>query len=146
VLSIIKPKTLQNLKQYLLTALISVAIVTGMFLYSNGLPIFGIPDAKEIASVEIIDLRQGTEPKKFTEPEQLEMASKMPYFLSHRLLPTKDESSPLITITYQLKDGKTWMVQTNETAVFLKGKAYPIRKKEYGDTFAKIIEGYFFCY
>ena len=116
-------------------------ITTGIVFYlSRGVPLYGMPDSKDIAFVEVRDVRLSSESRRLTSPEDISNARNVASLLNYWLGVVQDEE-PVISITYCLKNGETVDVSASEDMVFWMGKARKIRD---GDMFINIVEGLFF--
>lgn len=99
-----------------------------------------MPDSKDIAFVEVRDVRLSSESRRLTSPEDISNARNVANLLNYWLGVVQDEE-PVISITYCLKNGETVDVSASEDMVFWMGKARKIRD---GDMFINIVEGLFF--
>lgn len=128
--------------RYILTALITAALVGAGFLFLHGIPLIGLPKPADISSVDILDRKLSGGPRTLTEEEEIVLAVKLANFLNYK--PGRTEpGEAVIEVTYHMKSGEAITLSANENTVFWKGKARPV-KTENGEMFIKLAEGVFF--
>ena len=127
---------------FILPVVATVILVGGGNLILHGIPLFSLPDAEEIAYVDITDERLDPEPRRITEAEEIVKARNIANFLVYKPGPA-DGGDPIIKLTYYLQDGSVYTVSANETTLYKGGKAHPI-KGDNGPTFINVTEGLFF--
>lgn len=129
---------------YRLLLPISVCMIIQIivFVLMQGIPLWGLPEASDVIRVEITHSILHSQPKVFSEEQDLKNAVNVSKFLNCGLKGSREEE-PLITITYYLRNGKTEILAAGENTVYWKGKARSI----YGDNgnmFRSISETLFF--
>ena len=102
----------------------------------------GVPKIEDVQSVSITDLRYSTEEKEFEDEESIDLAIKLSNFLRYKpLSPVTGHDTPIVSITYHLKDGSSKSLSANENTVWWQGKAYNIKQQK---IFLNLSEGIFF--
>ncbi|GAA0180973.1 hypothetical protein SH2C18_35740 [Clostridium sediminicola] len=122
-------------------------IVTGIiciigYIFINGIPLFNVPEIEEVSYVEISDSQLDIKSRKFTKVEDIEKAISLTNFLYYSF-GKPEQKEPLIKFSFHLKDGKSYVISSNEKTVFVNGKAYKL-KGDNGKTFTNLTEGIFF--
>ena len=108
----------------------------------EGMWLLGVPKIEDVQSVSITDLRYSTEAKEFEDEESIDLAIKLSNFLRYKpLSPVTGHDTPIVSITYHLKDGSSKSLSANENTVWWQGKAYNIKQEK---IFLNLSEGIFF--
>ena len=109
--------------------------------WSNGLPLFGLPDPTEITSVTVLDTRLSDTERQITDTHKILTARNAANLLNYKWGDTKGLEEPFITITYHLVNGEEMVVQASDEMVIWKGKAHPLLDEP---MFARVVEVFFF--
>ena len=97
----------------------------------EGMWLLGVPKIEDVQSVSITDLRYSTEAKEFEDEESIDLAIKLSNFLRYKpLSPVTGHDTPIVSITYHLKDGSSNSLSANENTVWWQGKAYNIKQEK----------------
>lgn len=131
----------KTIKKGIFEIILTMLILSIIYYVIDGIPLAGLPKEKDVSYIEIYNASLD-DIRICTESEDIEKCIKIVYLLNYKL-GTPKQGSPLITITYHLKDGKKLSVSANENTVYWKGKAHTI-KDDNGDFFVDVIEGMFF--
>lgn len=108
----------------------------------EGMWLLGIPKIEDVQSIQITDRRYSSEAKEFNDAESIELAVKLSSSLKYKpLSASESDSEPLVTITYQLKDGGSKRLSANENTVWWNGRSHRIKQEE---IFLILSEGIFF--
>lgn len=130
------------LKQTALPVTLSVLLTSALFFLTHGIPLWGVPDAQDVVSVEVTELRLSSEARVLTAPGDIEMAVNMLGFLNYTP-GTPDAEAPILSIVYHLKDGRSLSAAVGEKTVSWRGRTHAV-KDDGGGTFVRIAEGCFF--
>lgn len=130
------------LKQTALPVALSVLLTSILFFLAHGIPLWGVPDATDVVSVEITDARLSPQTRVLTAPGDVEMAVSMLGFLNYTPGAAETEA-PILSIVYHLQDGRALSVAVGEKTVSWRDRAHAVRG-DGGDTFVRIAEGFFF--
>ncbi len=121
--------------------LLTIAIVTLIFLLGNGMPLWGAPSAEDVERAEV-SYPAVTDEIKEPAGERLKTAVNLIGCLKYDLFRGAEEGDePLITIAYYTKDGKEATVSASRKTVWWNGKAYALKEE---DLFVNLAEGLFF--
>ena len=124
----------------LLSEIACATLLTLFFSYMwQGIPLFGLPKAEHITTVEITDAAL-EETRTFTDTENIVLARSSIGCLKYRLKDA-EAGEAQITIRYTDEKGRAYEVAANEKTVFYQGKAHPLKEER---VFVQIIEGIFF--
>ena len=97
----------------------------------EGMWLLGVPKIEDVQSVSITDLRYSPEAKEFEDEESIDLAIKLSNFLRYKpLSPVTGHDTPIVSITYHLKDGSSNSLSANENTVWWQGKAYNIKQEK----------------
>ena len=118
--------------------LISCIVNASVWIGFHGIPLTGLPRKEAVESITL--LYNGTEERTVTDKEKVELLVKSANLLNYQL-GGETKGSPVITITYFLKNGKSVSIEANATTVWWKGKAYALKETE---VFVNVIQGLFF--
>lgn len=130
------------LKQTALPVALSVLLTSILFFLARGIPLWGVPDAADVVSVEITDARLSRQTRVLTAPGDVEMAVNMLGFLNYTPGAPQAEA-PILSIVYHLQDGRALSVAVGGKTVIWRSRAHAVRG-DGGDTFVRIAEGFFF--
>lgn len=128
--------------KHLKIILVSMIFVLIVSVCIDGLWLFGIPDAEDVQSVQVTNLRYSTEPKTFSDAENIQLAVQLSGFLKYKLFSdVQSDSEPIVTITYHLSNGSSQSLSANEDTLWWKGKTRSLKQE---NIFLKLSEGIFF--
>lgn len=120
--------------------LVCLATTAVVFYCTRGVPLYGLPEAGEVASVEVRDTRLGGDSRVLTAQEDVERAVNVAHLL-HYNLGAAPEDPPFLYLTYRLRDGRTVEVAASATTVVWKGRRRVLRE---GELFVYVTEGLFY--
>ncbi len=109
-----------------------------IWLSFHGVPLVGLPQAEDVKSISVI--KNSSQEREVTTQENIKLLVNAAKLLNYRLL-GETEGSPIITVTYHLKDGDDVTIKANNTSMWWHGKSHPIKKT---DTFINIVQGLYF--
>lgn len=127
--------------QFLSIFLVCLVVTIVVYFWSNGLPLFGLPDPTEITSVTVLDTRLSDTERQITDTHKILTARNAANLLRYKWGDTTGLEEPFITITYHLVNGKEMVVQASDEMVIWKGKAHPLLGEP---MFARVVEVFFF--
>jgi predicted alpha-1,6-mannanase (GH76 family) len=104
------------------------------------MPLFGMPDIKNIDYVEITDTHIGEETKKITSEKDIKTARNLAGVLRYKFK-TVNDNEPFIIMVFHIKDGKTAKLSVGEKTALWKDKKYSIKDTDF---FIKAVEGLYF--
>lgn len=135
-------KKYRGLIQYFVSVLCTVLVVLAAFVLWRGMPLLGVPDEKEIASVTVTHSEYCPEGKNFTDSEKIHLAHNLANFLNRDFFaqPKADEA-PVVSITYNLRDGSSCTAAADSLTGWWNGKSRALREP---DMFVNLAEGIFF--
>ena len=133
-----KDKTLK----YLSIVIIASVASTLAYIFINGIPLLGIPDAEDVSFVEISDKRLDIVKRKITERSDIQNALNLTNFLLYKPGNPQHEEA-LIIVVFHLKDGNSFIIGSNEKTMQVNGKEFKF-KGDNGEIFLKVAEGMFF--
>ncbi len=137
-----KNKFIKEVVRFLITTFVITLLIIGISIFTKGMYLIGVPDIDDVQKVTISYPEVTSETKEFSDEKQMELAVKLTGFLKYSLTEkVKDQTSPMITITYFLDNGQSLSVSANRDTVWWKGKAHAIKDKE---IFINLAEGIFF--
>ncbi|MCI1999597.1 MAG: hypothetical protein LKJ75_02345 [Clostridia bacterium] len=118
------------------------SLLTGLlvFYFLHGMPLFGMPDIKNIDYVEITDTHIGEETKKITSEKDIKTARNLAGVLRYKFK-TVNDNEPFIIMVFHIKDGKTAKLSVGEKTALWKDKKYSIKDTDF---FIKAVEGLYF--
>lgn len=118
-------------------------VTTALFVMTNGVPVFGAPNPRDVESVTVA--LPGEAGETYSDPESIELAVKLINYLNYQpFTPVSDTSrelGPDVSITYRLKDGGELTAAANWVTGWWNGEAHALKKP---DTFVKLTEGVFY--
>ncbi len=122
--------------------LLTCAVVTVLFVMKNGVPVWGAPHPKDVASITVTWAEGGEQ--TCTDPEKIGLAVKLINSLSFQPFTPPPESSvqagPDVTITYTLQDGQELSAGANWITGWWKGEPRALKEP---DRFVRLAEGIF---
>lgn len=137
-----KSNATKTICQFLITVFLTTILIMGVRVSMNGMYLIGIPEIETLQKVSISYPAITSEPKEFSDAQQIELAVKLTGFLKYSLWDKADDNEePLMTITYFLDNGKTLSVSASREIVWWKGKAHPLKEEE---IFIRLTESLFF--
>lgn len=114
----------------LVTVLLSVTVVSMVYVFTKGWPLMRPPRMEDIKEVTMTDTESGIK-KEFVDEENKELAVKLINFLNYVPFSTaSDTYEPLIIITYVLDDGTEIKISANNTEVFFNGNGHQLKDAE----------------
>ena len=136
------PKKHSGFVRYLASMLCTVAVLFAVFVLWKGMPVFGVPDETEIASVTVTHSRCCPAGKTFTDAKKIHLAHNLASFLNRDLFAKpKAEETPVVSITYILRDGSTRTAAASSATGWWNGKSRALKDP---DMFVNLAEGIFF--
>ena len=133
---------MKRLGKTLATALAAVIVSIALEFAVNGIPLFGLPKAEELAAVTVIHPRWPENAKRFEDAKSMDLACKLPNFL--RWSPGKEaekSETGAFLIVYELAQGGEVSICADEKTVQWRGKTRALADDE---TFVNLTEGIFF--
>lgn len=115
----------------------------------HGIPLTGVPRKEDVESVTIIctDAGNGTietekniRERTITDDESIELLVKATGLLNYRFFGEKEET-PVIVVTYHLKNGDSVCIGANRNTMWWHGRSHAVKET---DVFVNIIQGLFF--
>lgn len=137
-----KPISFRKNLYYLIPIMILIIVIAIGYFYINGIPLFNVPKIEDVSYVEISNHRLDINGRKFTESQDIKMALNLTNTLSYKL-GKPEQSNPLIELKFHLKNGKSFIISSNEKTVYVNGNAHRL-KNDKGKAFIKLTEGVFF--
>lgn len=132
----------KNILRTALSVVLSVTVVTVLFVMRNGVPIFGVPNPRDVESVTVA--AAGKPEETYTDPENIELAVKLINSLNYQPFTPVSESSqeagPDVTITYKLSDGREMTAAANWVTGWWDGEARALKQP---DMFVNLADGVF---
>lgn len=104
----------------------------------HGVPLVGLPQAEDVKSISVT--KNSSQEREVTTQEDIKLLVNAAKLLNYRLL-GGTEGSPIITVTYHLKDGDDVTIKANNTSMWWHGKSHPIKET---DMFINIVQGLYF--
>ena len=135
-------KILKAVLRFLAQLAASIVLFLAVNIFMEGVPLIGIPAEDNVVEVTASYPALTDETKTFRDPEKLELAVNLAYYLRYRPFAQPDLSEPpLITLSYHTLDGDTVTVEANRTTVWWHGKAHAVK---HPGSFIKLTEGVLF--
>lgn len=135
-------KPWKRVLRVLVTMVLACAVAAALFFVSNGVPVFGAPNPRDVESVTVA--LPGEAGETYSDPESIELAVKLINHLNYQpFTPVSDTSrelGPDVSITYRLKDGGELTAAANWVTGWWNGEAHALKKP---DMFVKLTEGVF---
>ena len=113
-------------------------IHTTIWITFYGVPLMGLPQAEEVKSISIT--KNSSQERELTTIEDIERFIKAPNLLSYRVF-GKTEGSPIMIVTYHLKNGEDVTMKANNTSMWWHEKVHPIKDTS---LFINVVDGLFF--
>ena len=123
----------------LVVLVLSCVLNTFVWIAFHGVPVTKIPKKENIKMITIT--YNSTEKIEIADEANIELLVKSAGLLNHQLFGKKEEGTPVVTLTYETKNGETTTIEANGTTVWQNGKPHSLKEK---DSFVNIIEGLFF--
>jgi hypothetical protein len=120
------------------TIALTCILNAGIWAAFHGFPLIGLPEAEEVEKVTIVS--NGTQEKTVTDEETVCLLVKAAHLLNYRLW-GEEEGEPVITVTYQLKNGERIRLKANRAAVWWKDKPHALKEP---DVFINVVQGLVF--
>ena len=99
-------RILKRLLSFLLTVFLATLVMLAVRAATDGMWLFGIPSAKDVASVTLTDTEFPGAAPEYTDAESIERTLKLTSFLKYRLFTAASEDdAPVISIVWTLRDG-----------------------------------------
>ena len=108
--------------------------------YFQGLPLPDAPSARNVAAVEVTNLRSSSEPIIVENEEQIQDACNVFTALRYQFGDAMQEEDNFITIVYHFDDGSVKTLEVAGEAVTWNGKSYYIKESDF---FVQLVEGLF---
>ena len=118
--------------------LLSCIINSIIWIALHGIPIIGLPKIESVKSVTIV--YNATQKIEIIDNENIALLIKSANLLNYKIK-GKMEGSPIISITYHMKNGNDINIEANNTTMWWHGKPHTIKEK---NVFVDIIQGLFF--
>lgn len=131
----------QIIKQFLWICMVCFLTVGVVYVWGNGLPLFGLPDQKDIISVTISDTRLSDTERQITDAHKMVTARNAANLIHYKFGDTTGLEVPFITIRYHLANGEERVVQASNEMVIWQGKAHLL---EDDSMFVRVVEVFFF--
>ena len=136
-------RILKRLLSFLLTVFLATLVMLAVRAATDGMWLFGIPSAQDVASVTLTDTEFPGAAPEYTDAESIERTLKLTGFLKYRLFTAASEDdAPVISIVWTLRDGTTREISASRETVWWRGKAYPLKDDGF---FINLTEGIFFA-
>lgn len=137
-----KNKAFKVVIQFLIAAFITTSLIIGVFIFTKGMYLIGIPETNDVQKVIISCPEITDEIKEISDIKQIELIVKLTGFLKYSLFEkADDQETPMITVTFIFDNGESISASANRDTVWWKGKAHVIKDK---DMFINLMEGIFF--
>lgn len=141
-------KSIKNILYFVRQVILITILIITVSIVRDGMYLFGIPAIDNIQKVTIShselsqELGDIGDIKEVTDLRNIELAVKLTGFLKYSLFEKADKySTPLITITYYLKNNQQVDISANHETVWWKGKAHKIKEE---DMFINLAEAIYF--
>ena len=120
------------------TIVFILVIQTIIWVAFHGIPLIGLPQVEDVKSISIT--QNSSQEREIKTREEIELMINATNLLNYRIF-GKKEGSPVMTVTFHLKDGDDVTIRANNTSVWWHGKLHPIK-----DTalFINVVDGLFF--
>ena len=129
-----KRKWIRNILIFLCQVVVITALLVGISIFKDGMYLMGVPDIDDVESVTVSG-------EEFTDSGHIELAVKLTGFLRYSLFEEPEpDGSPLLTITYHLRDGRDVTVDASNDTVWWHSEAHAVKDK---GAFVKLAESIF---
>jgi len=122
----------------LYVVIVSCVLNAIIWIAFHGVPLVGLPQAEAVKSISVT--QNSSQEREVTSEEDIELLVKAANLLNYRLL-GEAEGSPIITVTYHLKDGNAVTIKANKTSMWWHGKSHSIKET---DVFINIVQSLYF--
>ena len=122
----------------LYTVVSIVVIQTIIWVAFHGIPLIGLPQAEDVKSISIT--QNSSQEREIKTREEIELMINATNLLNYRIF-GKKEGSPIMTVTFHLKDGDDVTISANNTSMWWHGKVHPIKDTS---LFINVVDGLFF--
>lgn len=120
------------------TIVVVLVIQTIIWVAFHGIPLIGLPQAEDVKSISIT--QNSSQEREIKTREEIELMINATNLLNYRIF-GKKEGSPVMTVTFHLKDGKDVTMKANNTSMWWHGKVHPIKDTS---LFINVVDGIFF--
>lgn len=120
------------------TIVVVLVIQTIIWVAFHGIPLIGLPQAEDVKSILIT--QNSSQEREIKTREEIELMINATNLLNYRIF-GKKEGSPVMTVTFHLKDGEDVTMKANNTSMWWHGKVHPIKDTS---LFINVVDGIFF--
>ena len=120
------------------TIVFILVIQTIIWVAFHGIPLIGLPQVEDVKSISIT--KNSAQDREINSQEEIDLMVNATKFLNYRLR-GGTEGSPIMTVTFHLKDGKDVTMKANNTSMWWHGKVHPIKDTS---LFINVVDGIFF--
>ena len=120
------------------TIVVVLVIQTIIWVAFHGIPLIGLPQAEDVKSISIT--KNSSQEIEIKTREEIELMINATNLLNYRIF-GKKEGSPVMTVTFHLKDGEDVTMKANNTSMWWHGKVHPIKDTS---LFINVVDGIFF--
>lgn len=120
------------------TIVVVLVIQTIIWVAFHGVPLVGLPQAEDVKSISIT--QNSSQEREIKTREEIELMINATNLLNYRIF-GKKEGSPVMTVTFHLKDGEDVTMKANNTSMWWHGKVHPIKDTS---LFINVVDGIFF--
>ena len=120
------------------TIVVVLVIQTIIWVAFHGIPLIGLPQAEDVKSISIT--KNSSQEREIKTREEIELMINATNLLNYRIF-GKKEGSPVMTVTFHLKDGEDVTMKANNTSMWWHGKVHPIKDTS---LFINVVDGIFF--
>ena len=120
------------------TIVVILVIQTIIWVALHGIPLIGLPQAEDVKSISIT--QNSSQEREIKMREEIELMINATNLLNYRIF-GKKEGSPVMTVTFHLKDGEDVTMKANNTSMWWHGKVHPIKDTS---LFINVVDGIFF--
>ena len=132
---------MRKMKRLIITILAVSVIVIGVNLFTEGIPLLGIPEIEKIDKVVIEHKDYPDEYKTYSDEENIELAVALLGYLRYSPLKDLSDDNQLIKISYIMDDGTEQVVAANNYTVWWNGKPSALHDE---NTFVKMCTAVFY--
>lgn len=120
------------------TIVVVLVIQTIIWVAFHGIPLIGLPQVEDVKSISIT--QNSSQEREIKTREEIELMINATNLLNYRIF-GKKEGSPVMTVTFHLKDGDEVTIRANNTSVWWHGKVHSIKDTS---LFINVVDGIFF--
>lgn len=102
---------------------LSALLTSALFFLAHGIPLWGVPDAADVVSVEITDTRLSRKARVLATLRDVEMAVNMLGFLNYTP-GAADTEAPFLRLVYHLKEGSALSLEISDKTVYWRGRPH----------------------